>query len=67
MENNPGIVGLIEKVDAALERAHTQSLDLSLNELLEMKKDQELIIDPDYQRLFQWSEGAQSRFIESLL
>ncbi|GAA1388899.1 hypothetical protein GCM10009661_78000 [Catellatospora chokoriensis] len=27
----------------------------------------ELHISPDFQRLFRWSEGAQSRFIESLL
>ena len=32
-----------------------------------MVASQELDIQPDFQRLFQWSEGAQSRFIESLL
>jgi len=32
-----------------------------------MVKEGELDISPDYQRLFQWSEGARSRFIESLL
>jgi hypothetical protein len=32
-----------------------------------MHADGELDINPDYQRLFRWSQGAQSRFIESLL
>ena len=32
-----------------------------------MFKTKELDINPDYQRLFRWSEGARSRFIESLL
>jgi len=32
-----------------------------------MIENKELNIQPDFQRLFQWSEGARSRFIESLL
>ena len=32
-----------------------------------MKTEGELDISPEYQRLFRWSEGARSRFIESLL
>ena len=31
-----------------------------------MAKNGELNISPDYQRLFRWSEGKRSRFIESL-
>jgi hypothetical protein len=61
------IVELINAVETQIERVHTQSLDISFNELLDMYKNRELDISPDYQRLFQWSEGARSRFIESLL
>jgi hypothetical protein len=32
-----------------------------------MYKSKELIINPDFQRLFRWSEGKQSQFIESLI
>lgn len=32
-----------------------------------MYKNGELIIRPEYQRLFRWDEGTQSRFIESLI
>jgi hypothetical protein len=61
------VVELITAIDSKLEKVHTQSLDLSFNEILDMFKEKELDINPDFQRLFQWSEGAQSRFIESLL
>lgn len=60
-------VELINAVDSKIEKVHTQSLDISFNELLDMYTNGELDINPDYQRLFQWSEGARSRFIESLL
>lgn len=65
--NGQNVVELINAVEAQIERVHTQSLDISFNELLDMYKNGELDINPDYQRLFQWSEGARSRFIESLL
>lgn len=58
---------LILSLEDKVEKVHTQSLDLSFNELLAMYNDAELNISPDYQRLFRWSQGAQSRFIESLL
>ncbi len=58
---------LIESIAATLRQASTQSLDLSFNELLDMSENGELNITPDYQRLFRWSEGQRSRFIESLL
>lgn len=58
---------LILSLEKSVEKVHTQSLDLSFNELLDMYVDGELDINPDYQRLFRWTQGAQSRFIESLL
>jgi len=61
------VVDLINAVEAQIERVHTQSLDISFNELLDMYRNGELDINPEYQRLFRWSEGARSRFIESLL
>lgn len=61
------VVALLSAIDNTLARVHTQALDLSFNELLDMYNNKELDISPDYQRLFQWPEGARSRFIESLL
>jgi uncharacterized protein with ParB-like and HNH nuclease domain len=64
---DPSVVDLINAIERRLQKVHTQSLDLSFNELLDMYNNGELDISPDYQRLFQWSEGARSRFIESLM
>lgn len=60
-------IDIVNEVSSALRQAHTQSLDISLNELLDMKAVGELNISPDYQRLFRWSEGQRSRLVESLL
>ena len=59
--------GLIGDITAVVRTASTQSLDISFNELLDMHETGELNITPDYQRLFRWSEGQRSRFIESLV
>jgi hypothetical protein len=58
---------LISTISDRVKRADTQSLDISFNELLSMVQENELFITPDYQRLFRWSEGQRSRFIESLI
>ncbi len=54
-------------IDNQIKELKITSLDISFNELADMYKDGELIINPDYQRLFRWNLGKQSRFIESLL
>ncbi|WP_035050935.1 DUF262 domain-containing protein [Carnobacterium pleistocenium] len=60
-------IDLIKKVEENINSIRTRSLDLSFNELLDMHSNGELIIQPEFQRLFRWSVGKQSRFIESLL
>lgn len=66
-ERGDAAIDLLQALEGTIKKVHTQSLDLSLNELLDMRKNDELDISPEYQRLFRWSEGTQSRFIESLL
>ncbi|WP_263385741.1 DUF262 domain-containing protein [Granulicella arctica] len=61
------ITDLIAALDSGASKVHTQALDVSFNEILDMYSSNELDISPDYQRLFRWPLGAQSRFIESLL
>lgn len=58
---------ILDEIEKKIAKVHTQSLDLSFNELLSMYQGGELNIAPSYQRLFRWSEGARSRFIESLI
>lgn len=60
-------VDLIQAVDSAVTRVRTRAVDVSFNELFDMHQSKELIIDPDYQRLFRWSLGKRSQFIESLI
>ncbi|MDD4754034.1 MAG: DUF262 domain-containing protein [Desulfitobacteriaceae bacterium] len=58
---------LIHAVDDKVKQVRTRSLDISFNELLDMYNNGELIIDPEYQRLFRWGKDKQSRFMESLI
>lgn len=60
-------IELVQNIDSEIIKIRTKTLDVSFNEIYDMFKDGELIIDPKYQRLFRWSEEAQSRFIESLI
>ena len=66
-QDNKISLNIIKDLEDKIKSVRTRSLDLSFNELVDMYKDNELIITPDYQRLFRWSEANQSRFIESLL
>lgn len=42
-------------------------LDMSFGELMNMYSNSELVIDPEFQRLFRWDIDQRTRFIESLL
>lgn len=61
----------IEKLeDEILEGKNSLSadrLDMSFGELMSMYSGGELIIDPEFQRLFRWNIQQKTRFIESLL
>ncbi len=68
MENRKSAdIDLILAVDEKIKGIRTKSLDISFNELSDMYDNDELVVNPDYQRLFRWSEEKQSRFIESLI
>ena len=60
-------VALIAAADEQVMKVRTQGKDYSFNELLNLHGDSELIIDPEYQRLFRWPEDKESRFIESII
>lgn len=42
-------------------------LDMSFGELMNMYSNDELVIDPEFQRLFRWDLNQRSRFVESIL
>jgi hypothetical protein len=45
----------------------TTAVDFSFGELLNLHRDHEIIIRPEYQRLFRWSNEQRSRLIESIV
>lgn len=45
----------------------SERMDMSFGEIINMYKDKEIIISPEYQRAFRWDEKRQSDFIESIL
>lgn len=56
-----------DSVVKGLEREiRTTAVDFSFGELLNLHRDKEIIIRPEYQRLFRWSNEQRSRLIESI-
>ena len=45
----------------------TDAYDMSVGELMNIYRDGELVVNPEFQRLFRWSLYQKSHFIESLL
>lgn len=54
-------------VDIESKEIRTEAVDFSFGELLNLHRDQEIVIQPEYQRLFRWSIEQRSRLIESIL
>lgn len=52
---------------ADLSDVRIKAFDITFGELTNLYKDKELIIDPDYQRLFRWTTDQRSRLVESIL
>lgn len=55
------------QIDLERNNLRTDKIDLSYGELASMYERNELIITPEYQRLFRWDADKQANFIESLL
>ena len=68
MENLTENVALLEQaVSDERKRLSSDRLDISFGELINLYKNDELIIRPEYQRLFRWSETQKTALIESIL
>lgn len=62
-----GTVALEDEVKAARTEIVADGYDMSIGEVMNLYRDNELKIDPAFQRLFRWDETRKTRFIESLL
>ena len=58
---------LIDAIDKKIGEVRTESLDLSVGEIVSLHENKELVIQPDFQRLFRWSFEQRSRRVESML
>jgi hypothetical protein len=61
------IQDLTSELSQARRQVVTDGYDMSLGEIASMYKSNELVIDPNYQRLYRWEDSQRTRFIESLL
>ena len=58
---------LEEEISSERKRVSTDRLDISFGEIINLYKNGELIIRPEYQRLFRWSNRQKTALIESIL
>jgi hypothetical protein len=58
---------LDKEIESAQRLVKTDAYTLSVGEIVNMYRDKELIINPDFQRLFRWEIGQKSKLIESIL
>ena len=56
-----------EEIDKRIGEVRTDSFDISFGEIVSLHENKELIIQPEYQRLFRWSDNQRSQLIESIL
>lgn len=62
----PNSQQLIDEINQRKKEFITDGYPMSIGEIINMYKDGELIINPDFQRFFRWSLTQQTKFIESI-
>ena len=60
-------MSISEEVQKYRQEIKSERMDLSFGEIINMYRDHEIIISPEYQRAFRWDENRQTDFIESIL
>ena len=58
---------LSKEISNAQRLVRTDAYQMSVGEIVSMYDNKEIIIDPDFQRLFRWNISQRTRLIESLL
>lgn len=62
--NNEDLLSAIEESRNTLQ---TDKLDMSFGEIMSMYEKGEIIINPNFQRLYRWNDYQKTRFIESII
>ena len=60
-------MSLDQEIEKAQRLVRTDSIQMSIGELATMYENAELIINPEFQRLFRWELAQKARLIESIL
>ncbi len=60
-------MGLQEEIDLAAREIVTDAYQMSIGELINLYRDGDLDLHPEFQRFFRWTRAQQSRLIESIL
>ncbi len=58
---------LNEEIEQAQRLVKTDAYQMAVSEIVSMYKEGELVINPDFQRLFRWELSQKSRLVESIL
>ncbi|MGG7644485.1 DUF262 domain-containing protein [Rhodovulum sp. YNF3179] len=58
---------LAEEIENAQRLVRTDAYQMSIGEIVSMYENEEVVVDPEFQRLFRWDIGQKSKLIESLL
>jgi len=60
-------MGLKEEIENKTSKIHRDSYQMSIGELINIYKDSEMDIHPEFQRVFRWSEYQKTKLIESIM
>lgn len=58
---------LLKDIEIGRNTLQTDKLDMSFGEIMSMYEREEIIINPDFQRLYRWTDYQKTRFIESII
>ncbi|MCW9688073.1 DUF262 domain-containing protein [Proteus terrae] len=60
-------MSLYDEITKARMQVHTDSYPMSIGELVNLYKDYDLEIYPEFQRIYRWTDEQKSKLIESIL
>lgn len=58
---------ILSDIENSRNTLQTDKLDMSFGEIMNMYERNEIIINPDFQRLYRWTDYQKTRFIESVI
>ena len=61
------LTGLEAEIASARQKIASDGYPMSIGELTNLYRENELIIRPEFQRFFRWNATQKSRLVESLL